>query len=173
QEPMIDSGKPVVFIIEAQSLTALTTLRAIGDRGYCIGFYTGSFEKSSALQSKSWNALIALEDLNEEAVEKIIAIGNHAAASSGRKPILMTATDDGVLFLSSFHNQFSEVFDVPIPDANDVKILMHKSLFYKWAEKNSFPIVKTMICDDYQSLCTGIDSFERPIILKPKVRKEE
>lgn len=173
QESMINSGKPVVFIIEAQSLTALTTIRAIGDRGYCIGFYTGGFEKSSALHSKNWNALIALESLNKEAVEKIISIGKQAAIRFKRKPILMTATDDGVLFLSSFYHRFSQIFDVPIPDANDVKLLMHKSLFYKWAEKNSFPIAKTIICDDYQSICAAIDTFDLPFILKPKVRDEE
>src|SRR5690606_26603523 len=35
------------------------------------------------------------------------------------------------------------------------------------------PIAKTIICDDYQSICAAIDTFDLPFILKPKVRDEE
>jgi D-aspartate ligase len=162
--------KKTIYILDAQSLTALTTARAIEGSFNCVGIHLKGCENYSSLLSKSWSQLIPIVDLSIAALNVLIEIAKSHALLYQEKPILLTATDDGVLFLSEHEKTLSEFYIIPIPDVTTLNTLMDKSLFYQWAAEHNLPIVKTALCENDDDLHTLISNFPLPFILKPKVR---
>lgn len=166
----MNTSKKTVYILEAQSLTALTTARAIQRHCNCIGIYLEGCESFSSLLSSAWDALIPVKDLSTNTIAVLTSIGKEHVEKYHEKPVLLTATDDGVLFLSEHQTLLADAFILPIPEKETVDTLMDKSLFYQWAEKHQLPIIATTLCEDDDLLKDTIARFPLPFILKPKVR---
>lgn len=164
------SSKKRVYILDAQSLTALTTARAIQGEYDCVGIYLKGCESYSSILSKVWNELIPVSDLSAETVNLLIVLAEDHTQRFGEKPLLLTATDDGVLFLSENEKALSAFYSIPIPEQKAVNTLMDKSLFYQWAEEHQLPIINTRLCETQIDLIQSIKTFPLPFILKPKVR---
>lgn len=166
----MSSLKKTIYILDAQSLTALTTARAIQGQFDCVGIYLKGCEGYSSLLSKSWSKLIPIVELSETALNVLIDTAKSHFLLYQEKPILLTATDDGVLFLSEHEKKLSEFYTIPIPEAKTLNTLMDKSLFYQWAAEHSLPIVKTILCEQDNELLELVSTFPLPFIVKPKVR---
>lgn len=162
--------KKTIYILDAQSLTALTTARAIQGHYNCVGIYLKGCENYSSLLSKAWGKLIPIVDLSVTALDGLIEIAKSHILLYQERPVLLTATDDGVLFLSEHEKILSEFYIIPIPEAETVNTLMDKSLFYRWAEEHRLPIIHTKLCEHDDKLSQLIAEFPLPFILKPKVR---
>jgi predicted ATP-grasp superfamily ATP-dependent carboligase len=167
---IMNTSKKTVYILEAQSLTALTTARAMQRHYNCVGIYLEGCESFSSLLSNSWDELISIPDLGTATIAILKSIGKGYIEKYHEKPVLLTATDDGVIFLSEHQYELADYFVIPIPEKETVDILMDKSLFYRWAEQHQLPIIATKLCEDDSMLSEVIATFPLPFILKPKVR---
>lgn len=163
-------NNPRIFIIDAQSLTALTIVKAINRRYPCVGFYRVDFVDQPALSSNYWDELIATKNLDQDLLAQLIALGKTSNQKGLAKPLILTATDDGVIFLSQYRDLLNEFFHLPVPELETVNRLMDKSSFYRWAEEHGFPVVKTTLCENNSEFTQEAMQFNLPFIVKPKVR---
>ena len=87
------------------------------------------------------------------------------------KPVLYLTNDVQLKIVSEARDILSEFYFFVLPDSKTIDILLEKSLFNEFAEKECLPIPQTIILRDNEKLNSGSIAF--PCVIKPNYRPAE
>ena len=86
------------------------------------------------------------------------------------RPILFLTSDLAVLEASQYRDALSERFRFKLPEQEMVNLLMDKTAFAEFAEKNGLPVPKTIVVRNGRGWIRVLEESLYPCIVKPKYR---
>jgi predicted ATP-grasp superfamily ATP-dependent carboligase len=113
------------------------------------------------VRAKAWNEDAVIADL--------IAVGRTLGAKA---PLLITK-DEPVLWISRNRDVLSEFFEIALPSAETVQLLMDKTRFDSLARERDWPIPRTWRAATRDELEQAAGQIPFPCILKPAVKNSE
>jgi len=157
------------FVTGADHPTALGAARAIRAAGHEVVGFT-RHPKEWACRSRAWRDLRILRESGVEGVaEEVLVAG---AAQGG--PVFLLPTDDGLVAeFSRIRGQLPGNVRLVLPSHDAVEMLLEKTQFAEWAEREGFPIPRSGVADSLDELEGLLAGFRMPSILKPLVRTPE
>jgi D-aspartate ligase len=84
----------------------------------------------------------------------------------GRRPVLILTGDAEVHAVSSHRSEIEPLYRVSLPDRQMVSVLADKTLFQTYAEREGFPVPRSIVISDGADLCK-IDGLSFPVVIKP------
>jgi predicted ATP-grasp superfamily ATP-dependent carboligase len=86
------------------------------------------------------------------------------------RPVLIPCSDPIVRQLAGERSLLEQWYHVPLPPADIVEMLMDKTAFYAYAERQGFPIPRTVVVTGPDDLARAIEQLTFPCVLKPPYR---
>lgn len=159
--------KPIVVITGADTITGLITARSL--RGLDVEIWgVVSNMDAPACKSRYWNRHYAIGELAY--LEKIIEIGKEILEDSANKAVLLASQDEVVISISRNISAIEKYFKIIYPDKKYLELMMDKTKFHQWAQKNDYLVPGSHIVKDYKEIDGVRGEYSRPYILKPLVR---
>lgn len=150
--------KNIAYIIGAQR-NGLGIARSLGEIGV-KSVFVDSNPLNLGFASKYCIGKITGFDNEQELLKKL----KSSAEKMNTKPILLMASDEGLLFVSRFRDLLKEHFLFSLPDY-DLTQLVNKELMYKLAQNNSIHIPNTYFLSQTK-IENVIDKIKFPCIIK-------
>jgi len=113
---------------------------------------------ATVVQARAWGP--------DAIVEELVALGRTLDA---RAPLFLCG-DEPVLWLSRLRAELEPFFHLSLPSHEVVELLMDKTRFVAYAEGRGWPVPRSRIVHDPDSLERAIDELDAPLILKPAQR---
>ena len=159
--------RPAVFITGADSPTGLTTARALNGMPLDI---VGVAQNLSAptCQSKIWDKILFIPGDASQQIDELLLLGRERNRPT--ETVMLFSQDSLVIEASNRIDELREYFQVPIPEADIVNVLMDKTEFHHWATRHGFSIPFSLIAESENDVLEVAKEFEYPCILKPLVR---
>ncbi len=88
------------------------------------------------------------------------------AAESGQRPVVLLGRDEDVKTISDRRCEFASVCRITLPSRETVNTLSDKALFQAFAEREGFPVPKTVIFKEQADLQL-LRALGMPVVLKP------
>lgn len=156
----------LVIITGADTPTGLTTVRSLD--GVPVELWgVCSSSASQFCCSKLWHRLLVAE---ADPDKQLDLIEREVRAWKGEKPVLLFSQDDLVIAASRRRDTLGHLVRMPLPDAEATDLLMDKTRFHKWAEKNNVDVPYSSIVSTEEEFQAAAEKMEFPWILKPLVR---
>jgi len=99
--------------------------------------------------------------------EKLIDSLVKAGPTLGSKAVLYPCTDVIVSIISKFRERLEPWYHIILPEHETVGMLMDKTRFYEFAEKNGFPVSRTLFIHNKAEAEKVAQEFDFPCIVKP------
>src|SRR5262245_27768068 len=132
----MDKRVPAVIVgFETNGLGVARALRRDGIQSISLG---GS-QWSPVCSSRSSTVFMSSAWSEDAVISDLVAIGKRLRR---RAPLLITK-DEPVLWISANRTALSEYFEIALPAADVVDLLMDKSKFKELASKNDWPLPRT------------------------------
>lgn len=157
--------KAVALVLGAQHPTGLMTARALRDCGVkIVGL---AYSDSPCLRSSVWSTILTTERTTQMVLRAIW----HTATETEKYPLLLLPADDeSVKILSDQRHALPASCVLSMPDAPTVDLLLDKSQFYPWAEKQGFSSPVTIEVSNFEELDSAITKIGYPLLIKPMYR---
>jgi len=146
----------------------LTTARSLRR---CPVEIIGLFYSEDSICEKSniWNDIVHVEKTTQDIICKLEDISR----SSRSNIFLLPSDDESVKIVSDNRAIISKKYVYVLPDKEQIDLLLDKSKFQRWAEKNDFSAPKTRFVSNLLQLEEAIISLQYPVLLKPLYRNPE
>ncbi|MFH2138142.1 MAG: hypothetical protein ABII88_06490 [Candidatus Omnitrophota bacterium] len=108
------------------------------------------------------------QDINDDKflVETLISF----AKRESKKPVLFLTGDENVQIASKNRKELLKYYKFSLPEADIVEMLMEKTKFAKFAEKEKLKVPRSVIFKEIESLSKIINDFQFPCIVKPSYK---
>ena len=84
----------------------------------------------------------------------------------GQRPVLILTGDAEVDAVSTFREELEPLFRISLPSKDMVTLLADKTLFQKYAEREGFPVPRSMVITRSSEIQV-IESLTPPLVIKP------
>ena len=88
------------------------------------------------------------------------------ASRLGNKPVLILTGDAEVNAVSAYREELTPLFRISLPSKEMVTLLADKTLFQKYAEREGFPVPRSLVISD-SSEVRGLETLRLPWVIKP------
>lgn len=150
---------PVVVI--GESLNTLGVVRSLARGGMPI--YLVCSSRRCAPAWSRYCRVMPRAPLNVEAIlNAVITIGAH----SGHRPVVLLGSDQDVKAISERRDEFAAVCRLTLPPPEMVRTLGDKALFQVFAEREGFPVPKSVIVNGAADL-PALSTLSMPVVIKP------
>ncbi len=89
------------------------------------------------------------------------------------KPVLYPCSDQTVMTISQHRDRLLPYYRIALPDHDTLEMLVDKISFYKFAQKEGFPIPQTFFLDDQSNIIEIAGKISYPCMLKPPFKNLE
>jgi len=159
---------PVAVVTGLQHRTALGTVRSLSQMG--VPVLGVSSQPDSPFAKTRLCQKAYCQDVNGEAlIEKLIELGK----SFDEKAVLFASNDPQVLLISEHRDLLAPYYHIGLPAKEVVRLLLDKTQFAIFAEKNGFPCPKTVVIRESTDIKNYVNTLQYPCVLKPFHRTEE
>lgn len=162
QPPRI--GAPAV-VIGLDCITGLQTARILARHGVAV-IALATDLRHFACRTRVCRRIIEADTGSVELVDALTGVGPLLEA----KAVIYPCTDLSVLLVSRHRNLLAPWYHVVLPDQAVVEMLMHKTSFAEYAEREGLPVPRSRVVrnrDDAEEAATAL-TF--PCVLKPSVK---
>jgi D-aspartate ligase len=165
----IQSGKkPFAVVFELNSINGLQTARTLSNRGIpVIGIASDS--KDSCCRTKVCEEIIFAETESED----VIGVLEDLGPKLGQKAVIFPCNDLNVLPVSRHRHRLESWYHIILPEPDIVEMMMHKTSFYTYAQKEGFSIPRTFMLNNRSDAEHTAKELVFPCILKPSSRSKE
>jgi D-aspartate ligase len=99
-------------------------------------------------------------------VEALLNALTTISVESSQRPVVLLGRDTDVLAISERRDEFASVCRVTLPSREIVNTLMDKALFQAFAEREGFPVPRSVIFKSAADLQT-LSRLSMPVVIKP------
>src|ERR1700733_4586913 len=150
---------PVVVI--NSSLNALGVIRSLAPGGMPI-YVVAATRRSPATWSR-FCRVIRISSLNGRGlIEGLKRLGQQL----GQKSVLILTGDAEVDAVSVYRDELAPLYHVSLPSKQMVTMLADKTLFQEYAEREGFPVPRSVVINSSLDL-RKIESLTFPVVIKP------
>ena len=159
-----------VIVTDGLSRKSLSVVRSLGKSKYNI-CVTGNSIFTTSFWSKYTKQRIILPSIKKKFLFTKKFISFLKNNFNKEKYILFPMEDETINWLSNNRNKLSKYTSFLIPTKKSLMIAQHKSLTYKFAQKNNFPIPLTIITNSFKNFLKEIKQIKTKsdYIVKPSV----
>lgn len=162
---MKDNQKPYAIVIGLDCFTGLQTARILANRGVPV-ISIASDLGHYCCKTKVCDAILEAETGSEEVIHELVKLGPKLK----KKAVLYPCTDLSVLIISRNRERLQDWFQVVLPDADVIELLMDKINFYTYAQKMGMPVPRTFFLKNKEDALRVVGELNYPCILKPPLK---
>ena len=135
--------KPCAVVFALDSINGIQTARILAKRGIpVIGIAKNP--RHYCCRTKVCKEIIYADTESEEIIETLELLGPKLQ----QKAVLFPCNDLNVLPVSRHRSRLESWYHVVLSEPDVVEMLMHKTSFYAYAQKEGFPIPRTFMLAD-------------------------
>ncbi len=160
--------KPCAVVFALDSINGLQTARTLARRGIpVIGI--ASDPKHPCCRTKVCEEIIFAETETDNLIETLEVLG----PKLGLKAVLFPCNNLEVLLISRHRQRLENWYYIILSDPEVDEMLMNKTSFYNYAQKEGFPIPRTFMLNNRSDAEQAAQELVFPCILKPSSRSYE
>ncbi len=158
----LNEQKPCAIVIGLDGMNGLQTARLLAQRKVPViaiardrGHYackTNCCKKILFADTKSDEFIRTLENLGPQLEQKAV---------------LFPCEDMGVLLVSRHRQSLEQWYHIALPSADVIEMMVDKMAFYEYAQREGFPIPRTLYIHSRAELEIAVNGLTFPCILKP------
>jgi D-aspartate ligase len=151
----------VPAVVVGETLNSLGVVRSLARGGMPI-YLVCSTRRCAAAWSRHCRVVPSMT-LKTDALLKAIT---RIADLSGQRPVVLLGGDDTVAAVSERRDEFAAVCRVRLPAPETVRTLANKALFQAFAEREGFPVPRSVIFKNATDLA-ALRTLTMPVVIKP------
>lgn len=160
-------GAPPAVIVGFE-LNGLGVSRALAPHGVeCLAI--GGPSPHPAWKTRTCRVMPCPTWSQEGVVRQLRQIGQRHRSHTGRLPLLITM-EQPVRWISEARSELVEWYEICLPDAPVVDLLMHKGAFERRCTREGWPVPRTWSIGSRQALLGVLGEVSFPCILKPALK---
>jgi D-aspartate ligase len=157
--------KPYAVVFALDTINGLQTARTLARRGVpVIGI--ASNLKHPYCRTKVCERIFHANAWNKEVIETLEVLGQEF----GQKAVLFPCNNIEVLLLSQHRQSLTSWYHIVLSEPDVDEMLMNKTSFYAYAQKEGLPIPRTFILNSRSDAENAAQKLVFPCILKPPIR---
>lgn len=114
----------------------------------------------------AWSRHCRVVRIKKLTAESILAAITAISVQSGQRPVLLLGRDQDVAAISERRDEFASVCRLTLPSRETVHTLSDKALFQDFAEREGFPVPKSVIFKGQADL-QSLRKLNMPLVIKP------
>ena len=159
---------PYAIIIGLDSFTGLQSARILHANGVPVIGISHDGHHACA-KTNVCKAKFTANLWNDEFVELL----EHLGPEFDDKPVLYPCSDQTVMTISEHRERLLPYYRIALPDHDTLEMLVDKVRFYKFAQKEGFPIPQTYFLDENSNITEIAEAMSYPCMLKPPYKNPE
>ena len=156
------SQQPHVVVIGLDSLQGLQTARILARRQVPV-IALAKDPNNYFCRTNVCQDIVFADTESDRLIDTLEALGSKL----GQKGVLFPCEDANVLLVSRYRNRLEEWYHLVLPAPEVVEMMMDKTKFYKYAQKNGLSIPPTFFVHSRTDLEQAMGNLTFPCILKP------
>jgi predicted ATP-grasp superfamily ATP-dependent carboligase len=164
------SGKalPAAIVVGLDCMTGLQTARILaGHQIPVIGISSDPDHYCS--RTRVCERQLAADTASDELIQALISLGPELQ----EKAVLIPCTDMSVLLISRSRERLQPWYQMMLPEAETVEMLMDKNSFFSFAREAQLPIPKTFLLRSRSEAEEASAELSYPCILKPPIKTRQ
>jgi len=159
---MQSERKPYAIVAGLDHINGLQTVRILArHRIPVIGVTKNPNHYCS--RTRLCERILVADTSSEEMIKSLVQIG----PTLGSKAVIYPCTDIIVSIISKYREHLEPWYHIILPENKTVNMLMDKTQFYDFAEKNDFPVSRTLFIHNKTEAKKVAREFNFPCIVKP------
>jgi predicted ATP-grasp superfamily ATP-dependent carboligase len=159
-----DSQQPYAIVIGLDGMNGLQTARILAYRGVPV-IAIAKDPKHYCCRTKVCEKILFANTESDEFIETLETLGPKLS----QKAVLFPCYDMNVLLISRHRQRLEEWYHVVLPAPDVVEMMINKLSFYTYAQKEGFPIPRTVFVNSKIDIEQAVEQLTFPCILKPPV----
>ncbi|MEX0729849.1 MAG: hypothetical protein WED00_11530 [Aquisalimonadaceae bacterium] len=159
-----------VVVTGADTPTGLTTARALRDLPVTIWGLTTT-PSAPCCRSNVWARIVLVDADADKQIDKLLTLDFQTPAD--KKPLLFLSQDDLVAAASRRRDELARLYTFTLPSPDATNLMLDKTLFHTWAEKNGFAVPASTVVGNLSELSLALQNARFPVIVKPLVRNPD
>ena len=155
---------PYAVILGLDHINGIQTVRILARHGVPV-IGVAKNPEHYCVRTRLCERIIFTDTASDSLVETLIQEG----PSLGHKAVLYPCTDAIVSIVSEHRERLEPWYHIILPAHDTVDMLMDKTRFYAFAEKNGFPVSRTLFIHNKDDAKKIANEFSFPCIVKPPV----
>ena len=157
--------QPRAVLVGLDSLQGLQAARIMANHGVSV-IAIAKNPKYHTCKTNVCERIIYTDTTNDELVETLRELGK----TLNTKAVLYPCQDNNVLIVSRNRDVLKEWYHIVLPDPEVLEMLMDKTAFYKFAEKEGLPVPQTFMLYSREDAEQASQKLHFPCCLKPPSR---
>jgi len=159
---MQNKQKPYAVVLGLDHINGIQTVRLLANhRIPIIGI--AKDPDHYCVRTRLCEKILFTDTSSEALIDSLVQIG----PTLGQKAVLYPCTDAIVSLVSMFRERLEPWYHIILPEHETVEMLMDKTQFYDFAEKNGFPVSRTLFIHNRDEAEKLALEFNFPCIVKP------
>ena len=159
------ADKPAAIIIGLASMQGLQAARILAQKGIPV-IALADDPDYYCCRTNVCQEIKYVDTRTDAFVELLEEMGPHFNS----KPVLFPCQDENVWHLSCHRTHLSQWYHFLLPDHDVLKLLMDKSLFYKFAQEQGYPVPNTTYVHNDVEFHAVSQKLNFPCLVKPSSR---
>jgi D-aspartate ligase len=164
----MQNEQPSAIVICLDSITGLQTARILSQRGVSVIAIAKNPDHFACRTNVCEKILIADTDGFE-----LISTLETLRPTLKENPVLFPCSDTSVLVISRYRDCLDKSFQIVLPSADVIEMMVDKVKFYDYAQENGFPIPETYFLYSRGDAEEAARKLTFPVILKPPYRPDK
>ncbi|HEU4895059.1 MAG TPA: carboxylate--amine ligase [Acidimicrobiia bacterium] len=161
----VSSGRAPAIVVGLDCITGLQTARILAGQGVpVIGVARNPHHY--CCRTRACTRVVASDTSGAE----LTATLERLAVDLGERGVLFPCTDGSVLRISRDRDRLEKTYEIALPSAETVELLIDKVRFYTFAAERDLPIPRTVFLERRADLEKVAGGLTYPCILKPPMK---
>jgi predicted ATP-grasp superfamily ATP-dependent carboligase len=160
--------KPYAVVFALDSVNGLQTARTLAKRAIPVIGIAGDL-KHPCSRTRLCEEIIVANTETDDVIKALEALGPRLA----QKAVLFPCNNLEVQLISRYRQRLERWYHIVLSEQDVNEILMQKTSFYNYAQKEGFPIPRTFILNSKTDAEQAAQQLIFPCILKPSSRSYE
>lgn len=160
----MDKKNNKAIVIGLDTLNGIQTARILKNHNISV-IGIAKDPKHPFIKTNSCELVLFCNTSSFELIESLEKLGPTLA----QKAVLFPCNDMNVYFISKYRTRLSDWFHIVLPEHTIVEMLMDKTTFYRYAQREGLPIPKTYFLNNMNELPLIVKEIEFPCVVKPPI----
>ena len=160
--------KPYAVVIGLDSVNGLQAARVLSQRNVPV-IGVAKNPRSYFCRTNVCEKIDFVDTESEGLIEYLERLG----PSLDQKAVLVPCNDLNVLPISRHRSRLDKWYCLTLPEHDVIEMLMNKTRFYRFAQREGFPIPRTFFLEERKDAEQAAQKLTFPCVMKPSIRSPQ